>query len=1040
MNPIKSSLQNPQVTFVITALACIVGVYALLQMPRREDPRVTIREGLVLAAYPGATAEQVEDQVTRKIEQLLFGYSEVLKAETVSTSMVGGVAIEVVLDDAVKGVDVFWSKLRHDLNELRFTDLPQGVLGPVVNSDFGDVVAVLLAVTGKNYSYSQLQEHMDLLEQELLRLPAVSKVKRIGDQTEKVYVTSSMQRIVQYGITPLHLVDALQSRNVIAEAGGFDATSTRAPIRTAGFFQTEEQIRRQIVGVSPGGAPIYVGDFAQVERRMGEPDFLVRAQGQPAIMVTLEMRDGYNIVDFGNSINAAVDRVRARLPADVEVVTLADQPKVVRERISHFLKEFGGALFAVILSTVILLPLPVAMIAAAAIPVTVFLTLAFLWSIGIELHQVSLAGMIVALGMVVDDAIVITDNYVELLDRGLERTEAAWRSASDLAIPVLTSTLTVAAAFLPLAMLPGNMGEYMFALPVTVIAALACSSVVAMFLTPILCLRFIKQGLDTTARPERPDYKARFLNGLQRTYDRAIDYAMAHRRTTMAFAVGAVAAGGLLGASLDQRFSPPAARDQFAMNIWMPEGTRLGATDDVIREIEAELDADPDIIAFASFIGQGGPRFYWAFQPALPRPNIAQLIVQTTSVDITPEVITRVREKLMLRVPQAEVDVQELTQSYPVWAPIEVRVSGPDVSTLKTIAADIKEIFEATPGSFMVRDDYREDSYALVVDVDPELASRLGMSNSIVANSLAGTFLGMPVTTFWEGNRSVDIVLQLDESHRSSFEDIGTTYIVSSMARVPLRSMAELRPEWHNSRIIRRNGTRTITVGSFAEDGVLASNVLGHARATLDTLTLPAGYEMSFGGEYADQVKTFSDMNVAMALSMLGIFLVVLFQFKSSKDALIVMAAIPLSLFGAMLGLVITGNPFGFTSFMGLIALTGIVVRNAIMLLDFIHEKRREGWPVRQAALEAGRRRLRPIFLTSVSGAAGLTPMILSGSGLWSPLASVIAVGLLCSMVFTLLIVPVLYVLTTKEALLPGAPLHDEPAGRPAREPALATG
>jgi multidrug efflux pump subunit AcrB len=409
-------------------------------------------------------------------------------------------------------------------------------------------------------------------------------------------------------------------------------------------------------------------------------------------------------------------------------------------------------------------------------------------------------------------------------------------------------------------------------------------------------------------------------------------------------------------------------------------------------------------------------------------------------VDITPEVITRVREKLMLRVPQAEVDVQELTQSYPVWAPIEVRVSGPDVSTLKTIAADIKEIFEATPGSFMVRDDYREDSYALVVDVDPELASRLGMSNSIVANSLAGTFLGMPVTTFWEGNRSVDIVLQLDESHRSSFEDIGTTYIVSSMARVPLRSMAELRPEWHNSRIIRRNGTRTITVGSFAEDGVLASNVLGHARATLDTLTLPAGYEMSFGGEYADQVKTFSDMNVAMALSMLGIFLVVLFQFKSSKDALIVMAAIPLSLFGAMLGLVITGNPFGFTSFMGLIALTGIVVRNAIMLLDFIHEKRREGWPVRQAALEAGRRRLRPIFLTSVSGAAGLTPMILSGSGLWSPLASVIAVGLLCSMVFTLLIVPVLYVLTTKEALLPGAPLHDEPAGRQAREPALATG
>lgn len=1022
MNLVRSSLRHPQVVYVVVALVCVAGIQSLMDMPRREDPKITIRRGMVMAAYPGASAEQVEEQVTERIEQRLFGFSEVRKDRTVSTSMVGGVAIDVVLEDDVTDADRFWSKLRHDLNELSFTDLPEGVLGPVVNTNFGDVIAVLLAVRSDRYGYRELQDYLEELEAELLRLPAVSQIRRIGEQDEKIYVTSTMQRLVQYGITPLHIAGALQEQNVIASAGALDAGQSEVPLKTTGLYRTEDQIRRQMVGMSPTGSPIYLGDFAEVERRYSDPEYLVRTNGTPALLLTLEMREGHNIVDFGEEIDAVVERVRSRLPPDVEITAVADQPEVVQERIGHFLSEFGVALLAVVLATMILLPLQVATIAAVAIPVTVLMTFAALHTMGIELHQVSLAGMIIVLGMVVDDAIVIADNYVELLDQGVPIDEAGWRSASDLAVPVIAATLTIIAAFLPMVIVGGNMGEFLFSLPVTVTLALTNSTLVAMFLTPVLCRRFITKGLQSAAaedsdaegRAKVLDKKRGILDGMQSAYDRAIAFAMGHKRATMAFGVGAVLAGAVLGSSVDQAFFPPAERDQFIIEVWMPEGSRLEATDGAVRAIEAELAADPDVVAFTSFIGQGGPRFFFSFEPALPRPNVAQLIIQSTSVETTPEVVRRMKRTLPAKAPRAEVNVQELTQGNPMWAPIEVRISGPEISTLEELASRVSTILSETPGSHLVRQDFRGDAYALEIDLQADVASRMGMTSTLVSNTLAGTMLGMPVSTFWEGDRSVDIVLRLDETARETFEDVAGTYMVSEAARVPVSGIARVRPVWENARIVHRNGTRTVTVGSYSQDDVLPSEVLSAAMPILDTLSLPPGYDLTYGGEIADQNESFGQLSIALLISMMAIFLILLFQFQSALDALVVMVSIPLALFGAFFGLVITGNPFGFTAFLGLIALTGIVVRNAIILIDFIHERRREGEGLEEAALEAGRRRLRPIFLTTASAAAGLTPMILSGSGLWSPLASVIAMGIVFSMVFTLVVVPVLYVLALR--------------------------
>ena len=1015
MNLVKGSLRYPQVTYFLTGLVVVAGLAALLQMPRREDPKIAIRRGLVFAAYPGASAAQVEEQVTKKIEQRLFAHAEVRKEKTVSTSLAGGVVVDVTLEDGIKDPGPFWSTLRHDMNELSFQGLPKGVLGPIVSSDFGDVIAVLVAVTGDRYSPSELDEYLKRLETALLRVPMVSKVKRIGEQPEKIYITGSMQRLVQFGITPLHLIGALQSQNVVSSAGSFTGGNTEAAIHTTGLYQSEEQIGRQIVGMSATGTPIYLRDVADVTRRSADPDFYVRANGKPALMLTVEMREGFNIVEFGRQVDTQIAQVRTQLPPDIKVSSMVDQPKVVKERISHFLVEFALALVSVIAVTLILLPFPVAAVAATAIPITVFMTFAILRLVGIELHQVSLAALIVVLGMVVDDAIVIADNYVELLDEGLPRDEAAWRSASDLAVPVLAATVTIAVAFLPLAFLPGQMGEFMFSLPVTVAIALANSYVVAMLVTPLLCHGFIKKGLHVAATSQAVKKRRGALEVMQEGYDRAIAYAMRHKRQTLAFGVVSVLAGAGLSLLVPQLFFPPAERDEFAINVWMPEGTRLESTNAAVLEIERALRADTNIVTFASFVGQGGPRFFFSFEPALPRPNIAQVIVRTTSVGQTPKTVKHLRESLPLAIPDAEIDVQRLTQGNPMWAPIEVRIAGPDVARLKELGKQVSTALEATPHSFMVRDDFREDAYALQVTVNPEIASRLGMTNTVVSNMLAGTFMGIPVSTLWEGDRSIDMVLRLDESHRSSAEDIGSTYMVSPYARMPLSGMADIKPVWEGSRIVHRNGVPTITVGSFTKDDRLPSEVLAAARPKIDAIGLPQGYDIAYGGEYADQTESFGHLSVGMLVCVLLIFVVLLFQFQSIKDALVVMVSIPLALFGAYLGLIITRNAFGMTAFMGLISLTGVVVRNAIILIDFIRSRMAEGASLEAAALEAGRRRLRPIFLTTVAAAAGLTPMILARSGLWSPLASVIAVGLIFSMVFTLLVVPVLYVLVTKD-------------------------
>ena len=1019
MNPIKGVLRFPVVSLVFTLLFVILGLCSFVDMPRTEDPSITIRIGLVLAQYPGATAEQVEEQVTRPIEKHIFKFPEVRKDKTFSTSRHGLSIINVELEDNVTDADAFWAKLRHELLVTSATELPKGVRGPIVNSDFGDTVAMLIAVHGKRYGYRELRDYVDRIQDELRKIRDVGKLAVYGQQAEQVWVTASLERLAQYGADPMQVARALQQRNVITGSGGVDAGSDYVPMRAGGAFDSEEAVKDVLVAMGSSGNPVYIRDFATVERRYLDPTFLVRHNGEPCILLSVEMQKGKNIVHLGENIAEVFKRLETILPPGLSLDLIADQPTVVEKRIGSLSHEIMLAIGSVILVTIVLLPMRVAVIAALAIPVTLLTSLGLMNAFGIDLHQVSIAALIVVLGIVVDDAIVIADNYVELLDNGVPRPEAAWRSASDIVVPVFTATVTIICSFMPILILPGSTGEFIEALPQTVAIALTVSFIVALMLTPILCRFFIRRGLKSKKGGDdavKKRQRTSLLDLLQCAYGRAIVVLMRHKALAVVIGVGAVALGIYLMEFVPRQFFPTAERNQFVIDVWMRQGTRIEATDEAVGRIEACLAKDENVVQYSSFIGQSAPRFYYNVNPQQPDAAYAQLVVTNKDAKQTPNMVEDLRTVLAKAVPEAMVVVKELQQGDIMEAPVEVRISGDSIAELKRLGDEVRATLSAEPEAQYIHRDWYNDAFMVDVDIDNELAGRLGLTNAVVAKTLSGAFDGQPVSVFWEGDRPITIVLRLDEDQRASFANVENTYVTSPVthASVPVRAIGSLRPEWETGRIVRRNGVPTITVRAFTKAGHYASALLAKIRPKVDAMALPTGYTIEYGGEQQNQDETFPEMLRALGISLLAIFLVLLFQFKNLTDPLVIMASIPLMIPGGVVGLILTSNAFGFTAFMGFISLCGIVVRNAIILIDYIREKMAEGHPLEQAAIEAGQRRLRPIFLTTMAAAVGVTPMILSRSSLWSPLASVIAMGLIASMFFTLLVVPAIYVLAHK--------------------------
>ncbi|NBA78342.1 MMPL family transporter [Emticicia sp. ODNR4P] len=1011
MNIIQASLKYKHVTLSVLLLLFAIGVNSLMNMPRREDPKITIRQGLVIAYFPGANSAQVEDQVTKKLEQYLFQYEEVNKAKTYSTTKDGIVVVNVELTEKVKLPDVFWSKLRHQLLVSKQLDLPEGVRGPIVNSDFGDTEAMVIALESNKASYAELKTYAQKLEDYLRTIPAASKIKRVGEQKEQIVVSSSSEKLSQYGVSLQQIVKVLQSQNSINATGSVKTEQSKTPLYTNGFYNTENDLANQIVGASQSGSTVKVSDVASLKRDYAEPQSIITVNGNKAILLSIQMHEGNNIVQFGDEVNKKIEAVKQVLPSEVKITTIVNQPHLVDENVSHFIHEFFLAIISVIVVVVLLLPLRIAAVAATAIPMTVAVTFAIMHALGIELHQVSLAALILVLGMVVDDAIVIADNYVELLDEGIERWTAAWRSASDLVIPVLAATITIIASFMPMILLNGSVGEFIFALPITVAVALASSFIVAMLLTPMLCFMFIKKGLHQHGENEKKSRKS-LLDYMQIGYNNLLEWCVKHPIATIISSIIPILLAGLLfKAGVRQLFFPAAERNQFVVELWMPTGTKLEKTNQAILKAEALIKGDKRVLSYATFTGTAAPRFYYNFSPEFPTTNYAQILINTTTDKTAEELAEELSNKVEMAIPEGTTFVKLMQQGSPLKAPVEVRIIGDDINHLKELSNQVSTILKNASGSKFVRSDFGEDYYGFGIKLKEE-PNRLGFTTTSISQTVYTGFSGAAISTMYEGNNAVDIVLRLDENSRRNTDDLANTYMKSPVtgANVPLRQIADIIPEWQAGKIMHRNGVRTLTVQSELAEGVLPAELVKAIQPEINKLQLPSGYRIEYGGEDANKKETFSQLVTVLMVSLVLIFFILLFQFRNLKESAIVMLTIPLSLFGAILGLYVTGNNFSFTAFIGLISLSGIVVRNAIILVDHTNELMKHGMDIRTAAIESGKRRLRPIFLTAMAAAIGVVPMIVSHSPMWAPLASVLAFGVVWSMLMALLSVPVLYI------------------------------
>lgn len=1014
INFIEAAMRYKQVTIVTVLLLMLLGIYSLQNMPRAENPKIDMPVAMVMAFYPGADELQTEQQVTNKIEQYLFSFEEVDKKKTTSQTKSGQVFITVYAHTEVKDRKKFWGILQHGLNANMRQILPQGVIGPIVNSNFGDVTAQIITVSSTTRNFAELETYLDKLEDGLKVIESVSKINRAGGQKQQIYVTVDNNRLQQFGFDISNIIKVLQMQNLTGYSGELTNAAANIPVYTNSQFRNEEDIGNQMVYTTPQGTIVRLKDVAKIERRFEEMTSYVRLGDTKTMVLSIEMQPGNNIVQFGKVIEEKLKELQSDFPEDVTVETIVSQPELVGESISHFMKEFAIAILAVVAVVMLLLPVRVAAVASVAAPISILITFGVINIIGIELHQVTLAALIIVLGMVVDNAIVVVDNYIEKLDEGITPWTAAWQSAQQLSLPIFTATLAIIFAFAPLAFfMEGIAKDFIAALPVTVAVALIASMLVALLLTPYTCYVFIKKGLKHKMSTRKVRRKS-MLDHLQDVFNKSVEMAFRWPKSTLGVAVLAVVLGLVLAGKVEQEFFPLSETKQFNAEVWLPSGTSLEETDKVARMVEAEFKKDKRVLGTASFVGTSSPRFNITYAPEMPRTNYAQIFISAESVDAVNDIVKEYMPKFKGFVPDGHINLRQLSMQE--GSPIGIRVIGDNMNDQKAVAQDVINILDSLKGPNWVRSDYMEDYLGLSLQPKEDVASRIGVPNQVITQTLGAGLKGFSVSQIWEGDKPVDVFLRLDSANRGGFGDVANLSINTIYGgKIPLKEVVDFRPSWHTGVIAHRNGLRTLTVLAETQMGKRAAVILKEAQPHIAALTLPEGIRIEYGGDAESSQENAPGMGRALGTSLILILLTLLFQFKTFGKTLIILATFPLSLLGAFFGLYITGNPMGMTAFMGIISLIGIVVRNGIILVDYADELVRDhDYTVKAAALAAAKRRMRPIFLTSAAAAVGVVPMIVGKSPMWGPLGSVLASGLIVSMILTLFVIPVLYYLFVK--------------------------
>ncbi len=1010
---IEWAMQNKSFPLALALLMVSIGLFGLFNMPRNEFPDFTIRQGLIIGYYPGANSEEVEQELTTKVEEYLFSFNEVDKTKTYSYSQDGKMYIYVEVANRIDedATQQFWNKLKNGLLVFQQQQLPPGVRGVIVNSEFGNTAAMILAVQSSSRPYKDLQNHVEDIEDNLRQLENVAKISHDGGLTEQIAVYTNQNKLATYGISPGMLMQSLQQQGNINPGGTLEENEFDRPIHIDTFLKDETDVANQIVRTTDDGSIIRIKDIAEVKREYEDPDAFTTTNGTKAMIITLEMAKGNNIVHFGKEIEERLNTIKNNLPEDIKIVKIADQPDVVHSAIGHFMKEFGYALIGVILVALFLLPFRVASVAAATIPITIASTLAVMYMLGMELNTVTLAALIIVLGIVVDDPIVIIDNHVEKLDEGESIWKAAYHSALELFPSVFTATLAISATFLPLVFfLSGTAKDFLSTFPFTIMIALFLSLAISVLIVPFFNTIFIKKGLHNDKKEK--ENKKSMLDRLQSFFNASLKKAMKHYRLNIAVGLASIILGIILFSTLTQELFPIIDRNQFAIEVYLAEGSNLDETSKLVSEFEEKvLKEDERVLNYTSFIGESSPRFHMVYAPSLPAKNYAQILVTTASDDATVEVLKDYDTNYAEMFANAHFRMKQLNMVNKP-APIEVRLYGNDISQLRTYGDSIINLARQTPKTIWSRTNFGEMEKTINIDIKKDEAAQLGLSKEDIANTVAMYMEGLNATKIYDEDYGIQVKIKAKNNKKQTVADLNELSILSAKTKtmVPLRQVANVEPGWEEQQITHRNGMRCLTVRVDIATGTVANVILEKLRPKIDDLNIPDSIRIEYGGEFEMQQENLVPMGISLSISVLIIFLILIWHFKSVKHATLSFITMPLSILGAAIGLLLMQYPFGFTSFLGILALCGIVVRNGIILIDFADELRlNENYSVRDAAIVAAQRRMRPIFLTSSAAAVGVIPMIISRSSLWGPLGTVIAFGLMISMVLTLYVLPALY-------------------------------
>ncbi len=1015
MSLTASAIRNDRVTLTLLAVLAVAGIQAFLSMPRAEDPGFVVRTAMVLTYFPGASPERVEQLVTDKLEKAI---QEIPQLDSVVSQSKSGVSVVFVnIQERYKEMRPIWDDLRRKVERVA-AELPSGVRRPVVNDEFGEIFGTVVTLTGDGYTYAELKEAADELRDDLLLIADVAKVEIFGDQEERVFVEYKNARLAELGISPLQLRSILESRNIINPGGQVRTESEEIVLEPSGNFESVGDVARTFVSVPGSSELIHLEDVARVYRGyVDPPKTKMRAAGEPGLALAISLREGGNILELGAEVRETVDRFRARSPIGLELDFVVFQAEAVRKKVDDFVGNLVQAVAIVMAVMLLSLGLRTGLVVATLIPMAIVSSFIFMSLFDVGVNQMSLAALIIALGMLVDNAIVMTESIVVQMREGKAAVDAAVDSAAELRMPLLTSSLTTASAFLPIYLAKSTTGEYTAPLFVVVTITLLCSWVLSLTMIPLLSVKFLRAGKGARVA------QAGFDTPFYRWYRGLLLAGLKRRVVSLGLAAAAFTGALLLLRFVPVIFFPPNDRPTLTAELRLPTGSPLAATERVVSEVDryirAELaaprgNAEPaeGVTTWATFVGEGAPRFILPYAPEPASPEYAMILANASSRDYVDVAVARLRE-FCRRFPGLMAQIDPLPLGPPTDNPVEVRISGRDPDTVFDLVERVKRRLDEIPGTREIGDNWGARSKKILVQIDEARARRAGVTNQDVALSLQTLFSGIDTTEYREGDKVIPVTLRSVQASQDPSQ-IGSLNVFSQATgrSVPLTQVADAELAWQPSNIRRRDRLKTVTVASELDPGVTAAQVVAALSPWLEVESAgwPPGYAWELGGEHEASAKANASIVAQLPVAGLIIVLLLVAQFNSLRRPAIILITIPLGLIGVVVGLFVMRSYFGFMTLLGIISLAGIVINNAIVLLDRIRiEIEDNGLTPQRAVLESSQRRLRPILLTTFTTLGGLIPLYIGGGPMYQPMAVAIIFGLLFATMLTLGLVPILY-------------------------------